>query len=72
MGAAKLKIPTAQIVGKEDEVYENALKLHELYEKDNAVMVVHENGPIISRDGETVRRMARAVRDLRGKMGNIY
>lgn len=70
-GRKVLGIPTVHIVGKKDELYEDAMKNYRLCEEGSRVLVEHEKGHVVPRDGETVGRMARAVRGLKGKMVNI-
>jgi hypothetical protein len=70
-GGKVLGIPTVHVVGREDELYEDALKMYGLCEEESKVLVEHEKGHVIPRDGETVGRMARAIRGLRRKMVNI-
>ena len=67
----KLRIPTVHIVGKGDELYEDALKMYSLCEEGGRVLVEHEKGHVIPRDEETVRRMTKTIKDLRGKMVSI-
>lgn len=48
------RISTVHIVGKEDELYEDALKMYSSCKEGGRVLVEHERGHMIPRDGETV------------------
>lgn len=67
-GGKMLRIPTVHIMGNEDVLYADALKLYGLCDKDGATLLVHEKGHVIPRDRATVGRIAKAIKDLRGKM----
>lgn len=62
--APLLRLPTVHIVGKEDFLYEEALKLYGLCEEKSAKLLCHEKGHLVARDKESTSSMAKAIREL--------
>jgi dienelactone hydrolase len=63
----KLGIPTVHVIGKEDGLYADAIKLYGLC-GDGRTLVEHAKGHVVPRDGDMVSKIAKAIRDLRGRL----
>lgn len=63
-----LKLPTVHIAGKDDAMFQESLNLYRLCEEETATFVCHTKGHLIPRDQESTIAIAKAIKDLAGKM----
>lgn len=61
-------VPTAHIVGRQDELYEDGMKLYKLCEGGKAVVYDHGSGHCVPFDPETTDRMVKVIEEVIGRV----